>query len=255
MQAQLCKTVVLDNATVAHDIKMLTVQYDARWQNPVAGQFYMLRCWGADEAPLLSRPISVHDYDDAAGTLTFLYQIKGIGTEKLAALKEGSVLTLTGPSGNGFMPEKLHGKIALVGGGIGTAPLLQLAHTLADQGETVDFYGGWRDEPYRTDAFAEVCRKVTIATDKGTVGVKGFVTDIVPYAEYDAVCVCGPEVVMQKAASYCRQANVPCYVSKEAKMACGVGACLGCTCKTKNGGKSVCKDGPVFAASEVYGDE
>ena len=146
----------------------------------------------------------------------------------------------------------LGGAVALVGGGIGTAPLLQLAAELAAQGVDVDLYAGFRDEPYRVDAFSAACRSVHIATDSGRHGHHGFVTDLLDPAKYTAVCTCGPEIMMEKVAKMCLRAGVRVYVSREAKMACGVGACLGCTCKSKNGGVSVCKDGPVFEGSVLY---
>ena len=160
----------------------LTVQWQDRSREPHAGQFYMLRAWAADATPILSRPISVDDFDNQTGALTFLYQVKGEGTHKLAALKKDDTLTVTGPCGNGFDTAALAGqykRIAVVGGGIGTAPLLLLCK--------------------------ELCR-----------------------------------------------AGVPCLASLEKKMACGLGACLGCTCHTKIGPVTVCKDGPVFNAQEVF---
>ena len=122
----------------------------------------------------------------------------------------------------------------------------------AAQGVDVDLYAGFRDEPYRVDAFSAACRSVHIATDSGRHGHHGFVTDLLDPAKYTAVCTCGPEIMMEKVAKMCLRAGVRVYVSREAKMACGVGACLGCTCKSKNGGVSVCKDGPVFEGSVLY---
>ena len=134
MNATSCKVTVLRQSTVAADIRCLTVQWPDASRPAKAGQFFMLRAWAANETPILSRPISVHDFDAATGALTFLYQVKGEGTQKLAALKEGDTLTVTGPCGNGFDVAAIaraaggkNGKIAVVGGGIGTAPLLQLA--------------------------------------------------------------------------------------------------------------------------------
>ena len=111
----------------------LTVQWQDRSREPHAGQFYMLRAWAADATPILSRPISVDDFDNQTGALTFLYQVKGEGTHKLAALKKDDTLTVTGPCGNGFDTAALAGqykRIAVVGGGIGTAPLLLLCKEL-----------------------------------------------------------------------------------------------------------------------------
>ena len=137
MSAISCNLTVLQQETVAPDIRRLTVQWQDPRHEPHAGQFYMLRAWAADATPILSRPISVNDFDNQTGALTFLYQLKGEGTHKIAALQPGQTLTVTGPCGNGFDAAALAGKyqrIAVVGGGIGTAPLLQLAAELAAQG-------------------------------------------------------------------------------------------------------------------------
>ena len=251
MRAANCEVVVLRNEKQAENILLLTALWDASTPAPKAGQFYMLRAWGADEAPLLSRPISLHSFDPELREISFLYEVKGTGTEKLAALGTGDHLQLTGPAGNGFPIEGK--KVALAGGGIGTAPLLQLAKELKNAGAEVPFFAGFRDEPYRLAAFAAVCDNVQIATDTGRVGHHGFVTDLLDPEQFDVVYTCGPEIMMEKVARMCLAKGVRVYVSKEAKMACGLGACLGCTCKSKNGGVSVCKDGPVFEGSVFYG--
>ena len=128
MSAISCNVRVLRQKAMAPDIRRLTVALPKEGPLPKAGQFYMLRAWAANESPVLSRPISVHDVDEAEGSLTFLYQIKGEGTQKLAHLAWGQTLTITGPCGNGFDVEAAAkaGKVAVVGGGIGTAPLLLL---------------------------------------------------------------------------------------------------------------------------------
>ena len=123
----------------------LTVQWQDRSREPHAGQFYMLRAWAADATPILSRPISVDDFDNQTGALTFLYQVKGEGTHKLAALKKDDTLTVTGPCGNGFDTAALAGqykRIAVVGGGIGTAPLLLLCKELCRAGVHPDLFVG-----------------------------------------------------------------------------------------------------------------
>ncbi len=245
---------VLANRAVNGSVMLMTARWDETTPAPVCGQFYMLRAWKADEAPLLSRPISVHRFDREAKEIEFLYEVKGMGTEKLAALKAGESVQLTGPSGHGFPTDgTLGGTVAVVGGGIGTAPLLQLVRELAEKGVTVDFFAGFRDEPYEMQPYSELCRTVGIATDSGRFGHHGFVTELFDPKAYTAVCTCGPEIMMQKTALMCMRAGTPVYVSKESKMACGVGACLGCTCKTKEGGGvCVCKDGPVFEGSVLY---
>ena len=256
MNATSCDLTVLRQETVAEDIMRLTVQWQDRSREPHAGQFYMLRAWAADATPILSRPISVDDFDNQTGALTFLYQVKGEGTHKLAALKKDDTLTVTGPCGNGFDTAALAGqykRIAVVGGGIGTAPMFQLTRELAAAGVKPDVFFGFRDAPYCMEEYREIANLVKVSTDTGAVGFHGFVTQLYDPADYDVVLVCGPTVMMKNAARLCAEKGTPCFVSMEKKMACGIGACLGCTCETKGGeGKSVCKNGPVFDATEVF---
>lgn len=254
MSAINCDLTVLEQTAPAADIRRLAVQWQDNRHEPHAGQFYMLRAWAADATPLLSRPISVHDFDERTGVLTFLYQVKGEGTQKLAALKAGDTLTVTGPCGNGFDAAALAqaGKIAVVGGGIGTAPLLLLCKQLCRAGVRPDVYVGFRDATYGMDRFVPWCHDIFVATDSGNEGHHGLVTDLLDAKNYDIVLTCGPMVMMRGVAKLCAAANVPCLASLEKKMACGLGACLGCTCHTKIGPVTVCKDGPVFNAQEVF---
>lgn len=254
MSATSCNVRVLRHKAVASDIRRLTVALPKEGPRPHAGQFYMLRCWGAAETPVLSRPISVHDVDEREGTLTFLYQIKGEGTQKLAHLAWGQTLTLTGPCGNGFdvAAAAAAGRVAVVGGGIGVAPLLLLCRELAAAGCKPELYAGFRDAPYALEDFLPYCAAISVATDSGAVGYHGLVTGILHPEEFDLVLTCGPNVMMQGVYRLCAEKGVPCLASLERKMACGLGACLGCTCHTKVGPKTVCQDGPVFSAQEVF---
>ena len=212
----------------------LVVQWQDPSREPHAGQFYMLRAWAADATPILSRPISVDDFDNQTGALTFLYQVKGEGTRKLAALPAS------------------HKRIAVVGGGIGTAPLLLLCKELCRAGVRPDLYVGFRDASYGMESFVPWCHTIHLATDSGSEGHHGLVTDLLDVRNYDIVLTCGPMVMMRGVAKLCADAGVPCLASLEKKMACGLGACLGCTCHTKIGPVTVCKDGPVFNAQEVF---
>ena len=254
MSATSCNVRVLRQKAVVSDIRRLTVALPKEGPRPHAGQFYMLRCWGAAETPVLSRPISVHDVDEREGTLTFLYQIKGEGTQKLAHLAWGQTLTLTGPCGNGFdvAAAAAAGRVAVVGGGIGVAPLLLLCRELAAAGCKPELYAGFRDAPYALEDFLPYCAAISVATDSGAVGYHGLVTGILHPEEFDLVLTCGPNVMMQGVYRLCAEKGVPCLASLERKMACGLGACLGCTCHTKVGPKTVCQDGPVFPAQEVF---
>lgn len=211
------------------------------------GQFYMLRGW--EEYPVLSRPISVYDADGE--TVSFLYKKVGKGTELLTEMKPGSELTLEGPFGNGF-PKGMKGRVALVGGGVGIAPLYLAAKTYQKSGlcDRVDIYLGFSTEPILTEQFQSVA-------DKVSVDVGGFITDSIDPLQYDAIVTCGPEIMMKILHEKCKKtgATAPLYVSMENRMACGIGMCKVCTCKTKSGNRTACKDGPVFLGSEVFDNE
>ena len=252
MPAVCCDVKVLHHEAVTPTVRLLTVQWPDAAHAPHAGQFLMLRSWGADEAPTLSRPISVHKYDTESGALEFLYEVRGLGTQKLAALQPGDTLQCTGPAGNGFIPAECNGRIALVGGGIGTAPLLQVARELAAAGKKPEFFCGFRSGSYGLDWFKPYVTETHLATDDGSEGFHGFVTQILNPADFDLVLCCGPTPMMKAVAKICKEAGTPCMVSLENKMACGIGACLGCTCHTDTGARCVCKEGPVFNAEEVF---
>ena len=201
-----------------------------------------------DNSFLLPRPISVNDVNE--NSVTFLYRTEGIGTTKISSMRENDEIQLFGPLGNGFDINKLNGKIAVVGGGIGIAPLLYLTKIL---GQKADVYLGYKDKDnvYIENLFQQYADKTVIVTEDGSIGEKGFVTDYIDYEKYEAVVTCGPEIMMNKIIKNCMVNNVKCYVSLERRMACGMGVCLGCTVETKNGNKRACKDGPVFSSEEL----
>lgn len=236
---------ILKNVQVDQDFYLMTVEE----KNQAAmGQFYMLRSW--NEFPVLSRPISVFDADEHS--VSFLYKVVGKGTEIFKGLKEGDDITIDGPHGNGFPELKDKKKIALVGGGVGIAPLYLAAKTYKEQNPDciVDMYLGFSGEPILVEEYEHIA-------DHVTVNVGGFVTDDIDPLVYDAIVTCGPGIMMKVLYKKCVSvgAKAPLYVSMENRMACGIGACLVCTCKTNKGNRKVCKDGPVFLGSEVFGDE
>lgn len=234
---------ILENRMVTDDFYMMKVEEenDARM-----GQFYMLRAW--DKYPVLSRPISVFDSDKK--TVSFLYKVVGQGTEIFKELKAGDEIKIDGPHGNGFPDAE--GKIALVGGGVGVAPLYLTAKKLKElhPENVVDMYLGFSGE-------AMLVEEYKAAADHVSVNVGGFVTDDIDPTQYDVIMTCGPEIMMRVLYKKCEavKAAAPLYVSMENRMACGIGACLVCTCKTANGNKRACKDGPVMMGSEVFGNE
>ena len=212
------------------------------------GQFYMLKINGATTLP---RPISICEKDNE--TITFVYAVIGKGTEEFSKLNSGEYINLTGPLGNGFNIEEKLGKVALVCGGIGTAPMLLLARKLREKYSDMklDLFAGFRDDIYLIDKLNDYVNECNVSTNSGKHGHKGFVTDLLKAEEYDTVLCCGPEIMMKKVVDMCKKAGTKVYVSMEKHMACGVGACLVCTCKTKDGNKRTCKDAPVFDGNYV----
>ena len=211
------------------------------------GQFFMLKAWD-DDLPLM-RPISVYNVEKEI--IHFLYKVIGKGTERLSKLKEGGHIELFGPLGNGFPIHEVTGKVALVGGGIGIPPLFETAKQLTNKGCLVDVFLGFKDELFAFEPFAEVSHNIFIATEKGSEGYFGFVTDIFTAQNYSAVFTCGPEIMMKKVKEICDTQHVPVWLSLENRMACGIGACLVCTCNTTEGMKRCCKDGPVFPGNLI----
>jgi dihydroorotate dehydrogenase electron transfer subunit len=233
---------VRSHEQIASDVWRLTVDTPAAGG---PGQFYLVRAWGHD--PLLSRPLSIHDV--GPGTVSFLYQVRGKGTELLTHLVPGDTLTVTGPLGNGFGTGDLHGNVAVVTGGIGIAPALYLVRSLP--GRHVTVIAGFRHEVYGLSEFRLLGTDVLVATEDGCEGAEGLCTEIFDPSTFDTVLTCGPTPMMAQVAQLCAEAGVPCQASLEAHMACGVGACLVCACATLSGNKRVCADGPVFDAAEV----
>lgn len=205
------------------------------------GQFYMLRSW--DMYPLLSRPISVFDADSES--LTFLYKTVGVGSDLLARGRAGGEIATGSALGNTF--PLVEGRVALVGGGVGIAPLYLAAKTLKahNPATVVDTYLGFSDEALLTEAYGAV-------SDRVTVDVGGYITDEVEPGNYDYIFTCGPDAMMRVLADKCRASGTKLYASLEKRMACGFGVCIGCSCGTTEGRKKICTDGPVFLATEVF---
>lgn len=208
-----------------------------------AGQFFMLRVPGAVNL-LLGRPISICQSDAGTGETTFVYQTVGRGTAQFATLKPGQEIDAQGPYGNGFSLKEGH--TVIIGGGIGTAPLLQLAKELrvGDPDRRIDVYLGFREESYLENAFEPYADNVTVKRG-------GFVTGDVDFSLNAQYYACGPAPMLRAVANAAEKANATLFLSLEKHMACGVGACLGCTCQTNGGRKRICKDGPVFDYREV----
>ncbi|MCL2010022.1 MAG: dihydroorotate dehydrogenase electron transfer subunit [Synergistaceae bacterium] len=231
-------SLILSNERVGKDFYLMKAVKPERTGAARMGQFYMLRAWGS--CPVLSRPLSV--FDERGETVSFLYKVVGRGTEIFSTLQKGDGITMLGPLGNSFPKER--GSIALVGGGAGIAPLYLAAKQLRQSKTTVDIYLGFSEESFLTEEYK-------LVADSLVVNVGGFITDEIDPSRYEHVMTCGPEPMMRALYEKCAGKNLR--ASLESRMACGVGACLVCNCKTAGGNKKVCKDGPVFKGAEVFG--
>ena len=217
-------------------------------QLPAAGQFFMLHPQRSNT--LLARPISVYhveNLDDGKNEISFLILLKGKGTEELKGLRSGDKVNLLGPCGNKFEVPENGKKVLIVGGGIGVAPVAGFAETLWP--ETYDFYASFKSGSYGLDFIKP--EKLVITTDDGSVGVHGMLPaalteEAVRAGNYSAVYACGPTPMLAYVKKVAEACGVKCWISMEARMACGVGVCLGCTIDTTEGKKRCCKDGPVF---------
>ncbi len=241
---------ILSNEPVADDVFRLTLDAPELAKTSRAGQFVQVKV--SDEFTL-RRPLGIAS--TAGGRMKIFYRIVGHGTEALTKKLVGDSLSVLGALGNGF--DNPSGKVLLVGGGMGLAPLLCAAEKFSADvligGRTKREVLFWQDE------FRPHVEKIFITTDDGSYAKKGFAIDLLPEVlsaeSYSAVYTCGPEVMMRGVAKLAMNNNLPCQVSFEKRMACGLGACLSCSIDTTEGRKKVCKDGPIFDAAKVFGGD
>ncbi|SHK16157.1 dihydroorotate oxidase B, electron transfer subunit [Hathewaya proteolytica DSM 3090] len=238
---------VLSNENIIDNV--YEIRIEGQFQSD-SGQFYMLK--PVKSGILFGRPISV--YDVQPNYISFLYQVVGQGTKDMSEMVKGDEMQILGPLGNGFDLNEIKGKVALVAGGIGIAPMVNLAKALKGT-NTIDFYAGFRDCVYAVDEVEKIVENIYVSTETGSKGHKGYITEILNPSDYDIVVSCGPLVMMKKVISMAKANKVPIIVSMENRMACGLGACLGCTCKTVKGNETVCKTGPIFRGEDLIFDE
>ncbi|MEA3278974.1 MAG: dihydroorotate dehydrogenase electron transfer subunit [Thermodesulfobacteriota bacterium] len=259
------KVRVLWNRKVSSSCYKIGLERSRKYLDSEPGQFIMLRL-PDQPVPFLRRPFSIHRLikkDDRIEGIELLYKVVGAGTEKLSGYKTGDYVDIVGPLGTGFAVADNYRRIFIVGGGIGIAPLLFLALTLNEKGVDLSgstlFLGGrTEDEILCKDDFADLKLGIQIITDDGSSGEKGLVTDLlergIKEKKPDIICACGPFAMLESVARIAETYSVPCRISIETIMACGIGACLGCAVEKKNGsGKYLhaCMDGPVFDASTL----
>ena len=223
---------VISQEEIGRDIYSLWLQTDQMAQNARPGQFLSL--YTGDGSKLLPRPISICEIDKEDSKIRLQYRVTGknTGTEGFSRLKPGEKIEALGPLGNGFPLEEAEGKkVFLIGGGIGIPPMLETAKQLK-----------------------------AVATEDGSAGTKGNVLNAICERglEAEVIFACGPTPMLRALKEYAAEKNITCWISMEERMACGIGACLGCVCKSKEidahslvHNKRVCKDGPVFLSTEV----
>ena len=219
------------------------------------GQFVMVRCGQDFEYPL-RRPLSIHQRD--GNRLALLVNVVGKGTQWLSECQAGDELDLLGPLGNGFTIHSGSQNLLLVAGGIGIAPLVFLAQQALSQGQSVTLLlGASTARQLYPERFLPPKVNLITATEDGTAGKKGMITDYLPdfIGSADQIFACGPMPMYQTMARMPELNNKPVQISLEVRMGCGLGICYGCTAKTKSGLKQVCQDGPIFDLDEVLWEE
>lgn len=243
---------VISQTCIATDVYSLILHADEIAAQACAGQFVSV--YTKDGSRMLPRPISLCEIDRAAGNIRLVYRVVGFGTTQFSQLVAGDTIDVLGPLGNGFMKQEK--KAILIGGGIGIPPMLQLAKELDCEKSIVL---GYRDEVFLNQEF-EPYGTVYLSSEDGSHGVKGNVIDAIHTygVKGDIIYACGPTPMLRGIKRYALEHDLLCQISMEEKMACGIGACLACVCKSKDidehsqvHNKRICKDGPVFYAEEV----
>ena len=247
------EAVIIRQEEIATDIYSMWLHTDRIASVAKAGQFLGVYC--RDGSRLLPRPISICEIDKEDQAVRIVYRIAGKGTNEFSYMRTGMPLNLIGPLGNGFpIGEK---KALLIGGGIGIPPILQLAK---DYHAPKEIVLGYRNRQVFLSELFKECGPVFLATEDGSMGTRGTVLDAIREKELEAevIYACGPLPMLKALKTYAQEKNIECYISLEERMACGVGACLGCVCKsvhkdehTRVKNKRICTEGPVFLAEEV----
>ncbi len=251
------KAVVLSQEMIADQIYSMWLQTEKIAAAAVPGQF--ISVYSNDSGRMLPRPISICETDREKGTLRIVYRVAGKGTDEFSRCAAGDTLDILGPLGNGFPLDRCpEGKKAfLIGGGIGIPPMVQLAKELRGDVQVV---AGYRNAQLFLSEELGRYGAYYAATEDGSVSTKGNVLDCIREngLTADVIYACGPTPMLRAIKAYAQEHAIECWISMEERMACGIGACLACVCKSKEiddhskvHNKRVCKEGPVFAAEEI----
>ncbi len=250
------KAKIISNQKFSENYRYLEFESDLIAKHAIAGQFVNIRV--TDSAgPLLRRPFSIHGVQ--AKKIKVIYEVVGQSTQILSARKPGEFLDIIGPLGNGFdyrrLAESREAKNILIGGGIGVAPLVFLAEKLKLSKPLVLIGARSKKQILCLSKFKDLGCTVKLATDDGSAGFKGRVTDllkiILEQTKPLGLFSCGPHPMLKAVAKTAGDYKINAQLSLEEHMACGIGACLGCVVSTKAGYKTVCKDGPIFSSEEL----
>ena len=255
VNCELLKKEMLIDGIYKFSVKSPEIANSAR-----AGQFLEIKVSETGE-PFLRRPISIYNIDKENGIVEFIFQVKGRGTEILAERKIGDLIDIMGPLGFGGFKVQEYNNVAIIGGGIGTYPLYELVKELKGKAN-LNVYLGFRDKSLVTceKEFEEIgLNKLVVTTDDGSYKEKGYAIDFmkkdIEEHKVDMIFACGPLPMLKAVRAYAIENNIPCQISLEERMGCGIGACLGCAVKVISGEEPryghVCKEGPVFNAADV----
>lgn len=251
---EVCK--VISQEEIGKDIFSMWISTENMAKVAVSGQFVSI--YSGDGSRILPRPISICEVKEDKSALRIVYRVVGKGTDEFCKLEAGAKLRVLGPIGNGYTLKEE--KALLIAGGIGVPPMVELAKQLKANG-VKDFAAvvGYRDELFLKETLEKYC-KVYVATEDGSYGTKGNVIDAIKENNLDCKVIysCGPMPMLKALAAYAEENDIEAQISLEERMACGIGACLGCITKTKNkdahsnvNNARICVDGPVFDSKEV----
>lgn len=254
------KAELLAKEQLKPDIFKFTVSAKEISDTAKPGQFLEIRVSDTID-PFLRRPISIYEIDTDNNTVSFIFQVKGKGTEILAKKEVGDLVDILGPLGKGTFKIDNYDRVAIIGGGIGVFPLYELSRNAIKSCKNVDIYLGFRNKDFVVleNEFKNVSTNLKITTDDGSYGINGYAINVLKddlkNSKVDMIYACGPLPMLRAVQALAIETNTPCQISLEEKMGCGIGACLGCAVKVANKEpltyKHVCKAGPVFDATTV----
>lgn len=259
---EIVKSKLVKKEYLKSDIVRFKVEAKSIVERAKPGNFIEIRV-SETTVPFLRRPISIYNLNKDEGTLEFIFQIKGEGTKLLSKKEEGDLIDIIGPLGMGTFKINNYEKIAVIGGGIGVFPLYELSKEVKKEEREVSIYLGFRNKDYVVleQEFKDVSDKLIITTDDGSYGIKGFAINELEKdlknKKIDCIYACGPLPMLRAVKKLAMEKNIPCQISLEERMGCGIGVCLGCAVKTARSSDEnpqyfhVCKGGPVFQAKDV----